>query len=167
MNGKFSLFKRPRGNSPCPTDLSLGPERGRHSCSSTVFSPRWLLEVKFSVRLGTALISDDSVNSVCALVSLWCFKAAFYDSLANYFARILIKSCHKGICYLGERLPDRSQMAEKPGGRGDGGIQGGQRRRRRVKGHGLTGAQCLSEPRPALGEGSQSASVLHLGPRVL
>lgn len=136
MNGNFPFFKR-----PCPMNLSVGPEWGLSHLSQRDFCIGGCRRLSFLSRLWTAVISDDSVNSICSSVSLWYFKAAFYDSLANYFAGILIKSCHKGICYLGEWLPDRCQMAEKQGGRGDGSAHGGRGRRLHVKGHGLAGAQ--------------------------
>ena len=97
-------------------NLSMGPEREDITtvpvCTSSLAGCRRL---NFESRRGMALISDDSVNSICSLVSLWYFKTVFLDSPANYFAGSLIKSCHRGICYLGKWLLDISQIAKKKG----------------------------------------------------
>lgn len=98
----------------------MGPEREAITtapvCTSSL-AGCWRLN--FQSCLPMALISDDSVNSICSLVSLWYFKTIFQDSLANYFAGSLIKSCHRGICCLGEWFLNISQIAKKKGGRVD------------------------------------------------
>lgn len=101
-------------------NLSMGPERVAIAtvpvCAPSLVSG-WRLN--FQSRLPMALISDDSVNSICSSGITLYFKKSFKIALLIIFAGSLIKSCHRGICYLGEWLLDISQIVKIKGGRPD------------------------------------------------